>query len=844
MRHIALTLLFLCLPLLAARAQRVSHRFHDTSLSEALLALDKTSGNYTINFIYNELEDFRVTTNVQRQTLPDAVRQVVGLYPMRLTFDGSQIYVECIDKAPTKISGRVVDSHRQPISFATVSLLSPTDSTLLAGGVTNEGGQFVIPTGLSHVIMRVSCVGYKTVTHNLHTGNVGDVMLQPETFTVKGVTVKGQRPTYKMGREGLVTRVEGTALATAGSADNVIGLLPNVTGEQGQYTVFGKQGHPIIYINGRKMSNAQELQALKSDEIRQVEVITNPGARYDATVTSVIKLTTKKRGEGFGGYVEAQSWYNKEASNTLEGQLNYRHSGLDLSAYANIGDQNHIQKQEMTEDIPGLVHTTEQIRMHADIRPLNLMAQVNYDFGHDHSIGISYHYDRFKIIDKWNIDALSTPEGEETQQLTYDTYRRSPHSLTHNVDAYYNGHIGHWDIDFNLSYLYDRSAQYQHTAVTEDGRAAETVVSDNKDSHRLYASRLVLTHPLLGGSWEMGYEHTHTHAKTRYDRDEGVASHTNDRIDEQTLATYIDYGHAFGRFMTEAGLRLEHTRSDYYQHEVWSSGQSRHYTNLFPNIVIAYDYGGLRMQLGYSVKIRRPNYDQLSSNVQYDNRYLYEGGNPLLRSTHMHTLELGTSYRWLSFTAAYEHDKDPIMGTDERYTDNAIRNIDVNISHRTQLSLMLAASRKIGPWEANYSVGYSQRWFSEQELGLTEELHRPVWQLKLYNSIDLPWQLKLGVNYFVQTRGCYDNLVTSARSRLRVSLYRTFLHDHLSVRLEGDDLLRTYNDDYRYVGPNLNLLRRNYAYVRELMLTIRYSFNATRSKYKGTGAGQEEKSRL
>jgi len=150
------------LPMQTISAQRITRNFHNTSMSEALTILAKSTKDYRINFMYNELEDFTVTTNVVRRTAPDAIQQIIGFYPMKMTIDGENIFVECMQKTPTKMMGRIVDAHRCPVDFANVSLLNVSDSTFITGGVTNENGQFVIPCEARKAIIKVSCVGFYT----------------------------------------------------------------------------------------------------------------------------------------------------------------------------------------------------------------------------------------------------------------------------------------------------------------------------------------------------------------------------------------------------------------------------------------------------------------------------------------------------------------------------------------------------------------------------------------------------------------------------------------------------------------------------------------------------------
>ena len=158
MKRLIFSLLLLPLAI-CVEAQKVSRSYKNTSLSDVLVSLNKASKHYSINFIYNELEDFVVTANVQNKTIPEAVREVVGFYPMQITQLDSIISVECVQKDRTKLLGRVVDEQGLPVEFANVSLLSIADSSFVNGGVSNADGRFVIPCAVHDVLLRVTFVG-------------------------------------------------------------------------------------------------------------------------------------------------------------------------------------------------------------------------------------------------------------------------------------------------------------------------------------------------------------------------------------------------------------------------------------------------------------------------------------------------------------------------------------------------------------------------------------------------------------------------------------------------------------------------------------------------------------
>ena len=197
--------------------QRVTRSFNDVSMSEALKWLNERGGEYNISFLYNELEDFRVTTSVKNKSVPDAIQQLIGFYPIKMTVQGKEIAVECPQKASTRYKGTVLDETGRPLPYANVALLSPRDSTLITGGVTNESGLFVIPCDQSGVLARITYVGYRPLYRHCKTSHLGTIKMQPDQYTLDGVTVKGAKQLVRATDRGILANVQGTVLEQFGS---------------------------------------------------------------------------------------------------------------------------------------------------------------------------------------------------------------------------------------------------------------------------------------------------------------------------------------------------------------------------------------------------------------------------------------------------------------------------------------------------------------------------------------------------------------------------------------------------------------------------------------------------
>lgn len=233
------------------------------------------------------------------------------------------------------VSGRLVDEESRPMAFANVVILSPEDSSYIAGTVSREDGTFSLNNSSGQErLLRVSSVGYVTIYKRCSGGDMGVIGMKTDENVLGEVVVKSQLPVTRLGDEGLITNVEGSVLSRMGTANDVLARIPGLQRKKDGFEVFGK-GTPLIYINGRKLRDKEELAQLSSEDIKSVEVIHNPGARYDASVGAVVRIrTVKRQGDGFGFRLSGD--YNQSENTDLNGQadVNYRHGGLDVLSSA------------------------------------------------------------------------------------------------------------------------------------------------------------------------------------------------------------------------------------------------------------------------------------------------------------------------------------------------------------------------------------------------------------------------------------------------------------------------------------------------------------------------------
>ena len=323
MRRFSAIIFLLCTFALAMSAQHIQRNYHDRSMSDVLIDLDKASKRYKISFIYNELEDFTVTQNVKTANIPDAIRKVIGFYPMQMTVGDSLITVECMRKSERKLIGRLIDNHNLPVEFANIQLLNPKDSSFLCGGVSNANGDFVIPCQQKQALMKVSFVGYKTICKLVPIARIGNVRMQANSYLLKGVTVEAARVVEKVDRQIIFPTKEQVKTASNGYdlLDNL--SLPTIIVNRAERKVLSLKGGDVqIRINDVKAS-MQDVLALQPDEVTKVEFINVPGLKYgDSNLDAVINYQVRRR---YAGYVSGVSTMQgtKAGFNNSDGYFKY-----------------------------------------------------------------------------------------------------------------------------------------------------------------------------------------------------------------------------------------------------------------------------------------------------------------------------------------------------------------------------------------------------------------------------------------------------------------------------------------------------------------------------------------
>ena len=749
------------------------------------------------------------------------------------------------------ISGKLVDEQNQPLAYANIVLLSLPDSTFVSGTISDEMGGFRLSKDEKGKLVRISSVGYVTLYKEV-LEELGTIRMNPDTKLLGEVVVKANLPIIRAKGDAMVTTVTGTLLEKAGNANDLLDKIPNVSAEGGNVNVFGS-GKAEIYINGRKMRNTSELEQLSSDNIKSVEVVHTPGARYDAEVKAVVRIITKKpQGEGFGFNNIISTNYKWDWSFNEQFDFNYRKGGFDLGGTLfganSVGTQkktliqhSYLENHWMQESYSDQKFTT---------RNMTAMLSANYMLNGNHSFGVRYQFDRTPKSDfgfPMSTEVTKDDAFFETSEMTSMQKRQS---TGHELNLYYNGKVKDWTIDFNADGMWGYT--YQNDLAEENIRSVEddedvTVTSHSRTENSLYAAKLILSHPLAGGQLSFGSEYTYAQRINGYENLEGILNDDDSEITDNGISVFAEYARRFGKVQAQAGVRYEHITSDYYEYGKKVEEQSRKYDNLFPSLALSFPLGKVQMQLAYRASIKRPTYWDLRGNITYANRYTYETGNPLLQPTIIQSLSLNTVYRWMSLSLSYNHYKNDYTSYVRAYSEE---NPTIGLLTRehlapyNRLSASLTLSPVIGKWSPRWGVQVQRYDCKVNTPQGVKTFDNPLATLSWRNAVKFTDSFWINADAFYQTKGQADNTKYLEDSwYMNLNLYKSFLNNRMSLQLQVTDLFNT-RKSHVLMYSGLRTMELDNEMCRTVSLTFRYKFNPTKSKYKGTGAGQSQKARM
>lgn len=661
------------------------------------------------------------------------------------------------------------------------------------------------------------------------------------------VVIKENRKYVKSTNRGIKVSMTGNPVAQLGSATDALKQLPMIDASKGNIEVLG-HGTPLIYIDNRIVRNSSELTMLAAENIKDVEIITNPSAKYGTDASSVILIRTKKLNEGLHATANANASMSEAFSASGETNVNYHtQSGFTFFSDFSYGTSAYKQKRRYGEEfyIPGninaIFHTQTHSKARSRNRSLTADGGVNYDFN-NHSAGFKYTFHRTPESRYSDIAHTETDAREAMTAITSRTDLNSQSSMHHiNMFGVFSLPLG---INLRIDADYVNSTKKSASCVDET-EPSKHIRNVNHTGSSLWAAKLVLNKKLQNTGMEVGID------LSRTSNNQDFTSETSDHssflkpgVDDVKQNLYAMFG-SFDwspnkQWNIYGGIRWESTDSKYRHDNVPDQALSRSYNNILPNIGISFN-SGIRATLFYRASVYRPGYRMLDNNYVYVTPTLWETGNPELSATSVHRIGLNLSYKKFVLQSSFNANKGNVSAIYHFDSEKGINvTKPINLPDYTSFQLTAMQQLDFGFWHPTL-----QGVFYVQNLKYgtpSRRYDKPLYTLSMNNRADLPGGIYAYLNIFCLGTGNQDVTYSHGTWQVSATLNKTW--KNWTFTLSANDLLGTWRQPFDTATNTVKYSSNRTGGSQSVSMSIRYTLNSAKGKYKGKTSRQDEIDRL
>lgn len=636
-----------------------------------------------------------------------------------------------------KITGTVIDGNTKTIESATITLLNAVDSSVVKLSIADKNGNYQfegIPEG--RYIVSISAVGHNkgySEIFEMASGNssikLKTIELVPQAKSLAAVTITSKKPFIEQKPGKTVLNVEASPTNTGLSALELLEKSPGVSVDNdGNISLKGKQGVMILvdgkptYMSGPDLANL--LKNMQSSSLDQIEIMTNPPAKYDAAGNSgIINIKTKKGiVKGMNGNTNVNFTQGLYPRYNGSVNLNYRNNKLNIFGGYNGGQYEGYNKLIIERKFYENDNTTlkgssdQQSRPHYKGTYHNLKTGIDYYFSKKTVAGIVLNAG----INDNDQDPTSTsyvrfPDGNvDYKILSKGMNTRVSKNLSGNFNFKHNFDSTGREITFDLDYAgyTTKSKTELNSGIFDAGNnkiGSDVILrGDIPSGINIYSAKADYVHPFKSGlKLEAGLKSSYvkTDNKVSYLRNNGAGWMPDDRsnhfiYNENINAAYAIFSKSIKKWELTGGARIENTIAKGNQLSNDSTFK-RNYTNLFPNIGIGYNANEKnQINFSYSRRITRPDYDDLNPFVFFLDSLTYGQGNPYLQPQFTHNFELSHTYnRFLTTTLNYTQTNDIITQLLKQNTDDKVTyQTKENFSKMQQIGLAVMANFPVTKW--------------------------------------------------------------------------------------------------------------------------------------------------
>ncbi|HLP28887.1 MAG TPA: outer membrane beta-barrel family protein [Candidatus Didemnitutus sp.] len=766
------------------------------------------------------------------------------------------------------VKGLVVsarDSSR--MAMANVAMLNPQDSSVRKGVVAKKDGSFMITDveGLDH-LLRVSYAGHHAAYRALedlmtNTGSdtidIGVVALESVTTNIVEVTAERPLVEYQDGKK--IFNVTESITTAGGNALDVLKQVPTVNVDlEGNVTVQGMSGVNIM-IDGKPLSaygNANQiLKTLPAGVLEKVEVVTNPGSKYDAQGQGgILNIVLKKqRKSGFNGIVDLNlGVYDNYSGSTT---MNSRNDDLNFFGGADFylaRQRRYRNVESVFDDGTGLLRTgTSYNNNHS--YGLRLGSDITFDSVHSLTISAEARANNGTNQDPW-LNTFTSSDGLAPSHSSMDQTSGGPNN-TLGFTGTYTMHVGPKDHDLVANvYFYPDNYDITNTLVTTPttstgepvgaatGRRSQTVGIGS-----YFEALADFTWPITSSlRIGMGVDATLQFIDSEFNFSEldavnnvfvpAVALSNGAKHYDDVYAAYVDASEKFGDLNVRVGLRGEHTRNQFESRDTPVQNFDRSFGNLFPSMSASYSFTPEQsLQFSYSRRINRPSGPQLNPYLDVTDSLYWRTGNAALMPAYINSLQLGVlqyiDASVVNVEAFYRLTENMInLRFREEVKPGVLLERPYNFGQGISYGVSGSANLSLAPWlSVNSELSYYYQEAGGTFKGQTYESTGYGWNARVIANATLPLEIKSQVFFDYTAPQVIPQGERMQFSMFSLSMNREFKEQHLTVGLNWMDIFNSAQYGGSVSGPGFStdlLNRRDYPLVS---LNLSYRIN----DYKG-----------